>query len=178
MTWKDRARWLIAIPFLLLLSILLVVLSPVLVLAGLARKAYGAWLVRRFRREYASAGTVAILVYSQSPNWQAYIEEHVLPKLGHRAVVLDWSERRLWKRNATLPIRVYQHHRPGKEFNPYAMVFWPAGRPREVRFFQAFRDFKHGREHTLETALREFFDSLEGATKAWNTFRGATAVKR
>jgi hypothetical protein len=42
-------------------------------------------------------GLYVLVVYSSSPVWQEYFETRVLPALGDRAVVLNWSERKQWK---------------------------------------------------------------------------------
>src|SRR5262245_29677290 len=54
--------------------------------------------VRRFRARWVGQGKDLLLVYSNSPNWQAYIEAEWLPRWGHRAVVLNWSQRSNWRR--------------------------------------------------------------------------------
>jgi len=154
-------------PVILVLFVLAVVLLPVWILVGIGWRLRGAWLVQKFKRAHGASGTYAILVYSESPNWQTYFEDHVFPRVGDRAVVLNWSERRLWKKNSSVATRVFMHFRPGREYNPYAMVFWPRGRPRRIEFFQAFRDHKHGNEQLLDSALRELFESLNEAEKAW-----------
>jgi hypothetical protein len=38
-------------------------------------------------------GESGILVYSNSPNWQAYIERNWLPHISGQMAVLNWSER-------------------------------------------------------------------------------------
>jgi len=39
-----------------------------------------------------AGGRDILLVYSDSPIWHDYIEERILPHLGERAVVLNWSQ--------------------------------------------------------------------------------------
>ena len=40
---------------------------------------------------WCSRGRYALLVYSNSPIWQEYFEQHVLPAIGGRGEVLNWS---------------------------------------------------------------------------------------
>lgn len=56
--------------------------------------------VRRFRVVWRPKGKDVLLVYSNSPHWQRYVEENWMPRWGHRAVVLNWSERSGWKGRA------------------------------------------------------------------------------
>ena len=157
----------VLVPRMLLIFLVVLVLSPVLLVYGVGWWLRGKWLVRRFREEFGRKGKYAILVYSESPNWQAYFEEHVIAPAGDRAVVLNWSERRLWKESPSLPTRVFLHFKPATEFNPYALVFLPAGRPRQVEFFSAFRDYKHGKQRRLEQSMKELNTYLREADDAW-----------
>jgi hypothetical protein len=69
---------------------------PILILA-FPFLAIGAWLDRRKRRRlqrefhsrWGAHGKRLMLVYSNSPNWQAYVEENWLPHLESIAVVLN-----------------------------------------------------------------------------------------
>jgi len=90
---------------------------------------------------------------------------------------MNWSERTRWKQDYPVEARLFRQlgHR---EFNPAAVIFRPPTRgqlfrrwlraireldpiamlvPYEssidtVRFYQPFRDYKHGRDHTLRAA--------------------------
>ena len=164
----------------------LIALSPLIVLI-LAWKEYSSRaLQRRFERTYGTE-VRGILVYSNSPNWQAYIEQRWLPRIGSRLVILNWSERSRWKREHPLEASLFRSHLGDREFNPAAIIFvrHPAGatyrawlkavrslepigmlaphlpRVTVVRFFNAFRDFKHGREQSLRTAEETLWKHLE-----------------
>jgi hypothetical protein len=98
-----------------------------------------------------------LIVYSNSPNWQRYIEQHWLPKWGDRAVLLNWSDRTLWQRQdpAVRLYRAYANSSPpfGREYNPLAIVVPARGhRVHVVRFWRAFRDYKHGKDRQLRHA--------------------------
>jgi hypothetical protein len=89
--------------------------------------------VRRFRAVWQSQGRDLLLVYSSSPNWKRYVEEKWIPRWGNRAVVLNWSERRIWQRE----------RRP------------------EVALFRAFAGDKHGKDNSLRVAEAELETYLD-----------------
>jgi hypothetical protein len=100
-------------------------------------------------------GRYILFVYSDSPIWHDYIEQHILPHLGQRALVLNWSDRKRWR----LSLARMAFHRFGgyREFNPLAVVFRPVGRTRIFRFWKPFQDFKHGHPEALQKMESEFF---------------------
>src|SRR5438552_18218208 len=80
-----------------LVALVVSVCSPLLLLVLLA---YGLsafllhvllWLL------WSPAGKRVLFVYSNSPVWQSYIENNILPRLPRGSVVLNWSERRRWR---------------------------------------------------------------------------------
>ncbi len=160
-------RTIVMIPIMLILGVVLLMLLPFLAIWRAFRTVRGVRLDRAYRRKFASIGKPAILVYSESPNWQAHFEEHILSDVGDRAVVLNWSERRRWAGEMTLPIRVYQHHRPEREFNPYALVYGPKGPPTHISFFAAFRDDRHGKPASLNQAIADLSEAMEEASSGW-----------
>ena len=140
-----------------------------------------AWLVEAVRKRRAVMRFRALhqrgnhkdllIVYSNSPNWQRYIEQHWLPKWHDRAVVLNWSERRLWTRKdpAVRLYRAYVNSSPpfGSEYNPLAIVVPARGhRVHVVRFWRAFRDFKHGKDRLLRHAEADLESLLRGRRDA------------
>ena len=100
-------------------------------------------------------GRDILFVYSDSPIWHDYIEEQVLPRLGERALVLNWSQRTRWR--FSLARMVFYHFGGWRAFNPLAVVFRPFRRTRTFRFLKPFRDFKHGHPEALHQMEREFF---------------------
>jgi hypothetical protein len=142
--------------------VLLAVLLPVLVLA-VPFLAAGAWLDgrkrRRLQREFHArwgrSGKRLLLVYSNSPHWQAYIEEHWLPQLREVAVVLNWSDRTRWREQHPLEAEIFRMWGGDREFNPLAIVIPERGPVQVIRFWQAFRDHKHGRDRALRVAEAE-----------------------
>ena len=131
----------------------------VIVFAALVLFGAGAWIVsrrrdaravRRFRDEWGSQGKDLLLVYSNSPHWQEYIETTWLPRWGNRATVLNWSDRSRWTDSSA--VELFRRFAGPREFNPLAIVVPKTGKPTVVRFWQAFRDNKHGKPLALRTA--------------------------
>ena len=121
--------------------------------------------IRRFRTEWGVQGRDVLLVYSNSPNWQAYVEQSWLQRWGHRAVVLNWSERRLWARPGSPEVQLFRVFSGDREFNPLGIVVPPVGRKvYVVRFWQAFRDRKHGKLESLSKAEAELERHLSAAS--------------
>jgi hypothetical protein len=119
------------------------------------------WLAWCPRRRYA------IVVYSNSPVWQEYFERQVIPLLGERAVVLNWSARKRWR--FSLPVILFRVFGGSRQFNPIAIVFAPWRWPRTFRFYKAFRSFKHGRPEDVERLRLEFFAQLDALARPAKT---------
>ena len=103
-------------------------------------------------------GRDILFVYSNSAIWRHHIEQQILPYLGERAVVLNWSERRRWPFSLA---RLASHHFGGyQEFNPFAVVFRPFGKTHTFRFLQPFRDSKHGHPEALQKMEAELFELI------------------
>ena len=170
---------------------------PFLVLASPLLLAYSIWddyrssaLRREFRRRWP--GKRGILVYSSSPNWQTYVEEHWLPPLRDEVVILNWSERATWEQRHPFERSIVRRYGGEREFNPLAIIFKPRRRlatlrawldgirrldplgmfapnsrdTEVVRFFQAFREYKHGKEQLLRMKEAAMFEALRQASSA------------
>jgi hypothetical protein len=112
-------------------------------------------------------GRYVLFVYSDSPIWHDYVEEHMLPRLGERAVVLNWSQRSRWRN--TLAVFVFRYFGGYRAFNPMAVVFRPYRLAQRFRFYEPFREFKHGNTDavaTMERKLYELVDEITGARAA------------
>lgn len=151
---EKRPWWLWPVVIVLLpvvaVALLLWLLSALLLLSAV-------WLMWCPRRRYA------IVVYSNSPVWQEYFERHVIPQLGGRAVVLNWSDRKRWP--FSLAVILFRVFAGGRQFNPIAIVFEPVRWPRSFRFYKAFRSFKHGQPEEVEKLCVEFFDLLDALAR-------------
>lgn len=139
-----------------------------LVLLALPFVAAGVWwdrwrrdrLRRRFQERWGTVGKRVLLVYSNSPHWQSYIEERWLPRLAPVAVVLNWSDRGRWPESHPLEAEIFRRWAGEREFNPVAIVIPPSGPVRTIRFWRAFRDYKHGKDRALKVAERELEAAL------------------
>ena len=146
---------------------LLLVLLPLVVVAGVL------WLVAAVLLQlvvwltWCPRGRYALVVYSNSPIWQEYFEQNVLPALGSRGAVLNWSERTRWP--YSLSVALFKCFGGTREFNPLAIVFQPLTWPRRFRFYKAFKTFKHGHPEEAEKMRRELFNLLDDLAPAKET---------
>jgi hypothetical protein len=144
--------------------VLLVLFSPLFLVLILLIYPY--WLARRAALRIAmlvvwgARRRRVLFVYSDSPVWGEYIRERILPRLPPNAVILNWSERSRWRR-ASLAAWAFRDYAGISEFNPFGLVVPPLGRARLYRFWQPFRDFKHGKPQALRALETRFFDDLE-----------------
>ncbi len=140
--------------FLLLLPFILLV-SPILLLIGLYALALhiAIWLV------WLSKGRDVLFVHSNSPVWSEYMQD-LLTRMGDRAVVLNWSERKNWPSLslATMTFRWFGGYR---NYNPMVVVFRPLRSGRCFRYWRAFKDHKHGKPEAVEQLTRDLFALLE-----------------
>jgi len=141
---------------------LVVVLLPLVVVAFVLWLTTAVVLQVLVWASWCSRGRYALVVYSNSPTWQAYFEEHVLPAVGTRGVVLNWSERRTW--SYSLPVALFHCFGGQREFNPLAIVFQPLVWPRRFRFFRPFQAFKQGRPQAVDEMRRDLLHLLDGLT--------------
>jgi hypothetical protein len=162
-------------------------LSP-LIVAGVFWDRYREGTLRRRLVDVHGAQCRGILVYSNSPNWQEYIEANWLPRLAGRLVLLNWSERSTW--DELHPLEAALARKLGdRDFNPAAIIltsesgasvfsrWWralrtldvvgilvPAAPSKEIiRFFRPFRDHKHGKHHTLRAAEKRMWKLLDAS---------------
>lgn len=152
---KKSLRWW----QLALLAPIIVLVVPVVVVAFVLYVASSAFLYLSIWLLWCSRGKDVLFVYSDSPIWQEYLEAQVLPKIAQRAVVLNWSQRKHWK--PSLARFAFAHFGGSREFNPLGIVFRPGRRAQLFRFWQPFRDFKHGRDESLRKMESQFFDALD-----------------
>jgi hypothetical protein len=101
----------------------------------------------------------ALVVYSNSPIWQEYFEQNVLPAVAGRGVVLNWSERKRWP--YSLSVALFRFFGGTREFNPLAIVFEPLAWPHRFRFYRPFLAFKQGRAEEVEQMRCELLEMLD-----------------
>ena len=146
---------------------LLLVLLPLVAVAGVLWLMAALFLQLVVWLTWCSRGRYVLVVYSDSPIWQAYFEQNVLPAVGNRGVVLNWSDRKQWL--YSLPVALFRLFAGTREFNPLAIVFQPLAWPRRFRFYGPFKAFKHGRPQEVEEMrikLLEILDRLAPPTNA------------
>jgi hypothetical protein len=141
----------------ILIALLLIGFSPIAIIAVLLNFLWGAilyiaiWLT--WKKQFI------LFVYSNSPTWKEYIEREILPYLRDRAVILNWSERRNWKNS--LAVMAFRYFGGYRNFNPIAFIFRPFHFVRTYRFFEAFKEFKHGNAERVEVLKRELFNEVD-----------------
>ncbi len=156
---KVAGALLLAIAAPIILAIL--VLAAPLIAVGVAYDRWGrAKLQRAFTARWGQAGKDVLLVYSDSPHWKNYIETHWLPRLEARVVVLNWSDRASWADRHPLEAAIFRRWAGDREFNPIAIVLPRHGPVKVVRFWRAFRDYKHGKVRSLRVAEQELAVAL------------------
>jgi hypothetical protein len=152
---KKPAAW----PGQLMLILLLPLLIPLLLCIGVAHLVatiliyLAVWLVWNTR------GIRLVYVYSNSSHWQEYIEKEILPRFPDGQIVLNWSERQRWKYFSLASV-VFHHFGGYRAFNPMAVVLRPFRRAKVFRFYEPFKDFKHGKQDALLKMEKEFFQAL------------------
>jgi hypothetical protein len=147
----TRQKWFV-LPFLIVLLPLIVVMVAVWCVAAVT-------LLVAVWTTWCPRGRYALVVYSNSPIWQQYFDERVLPAIGNRGVVLNWSDRNRWKLSLSVALfRMFAGHR---DFNPMVIVFPPFRWPRRFRFYEAFRTFKHGRPESVERTRTDVLGLLD-----------------
>lgn len=162
--------WLLRLLLLLVVFVVLLPLLPILLVGGaLARlwRTYDGWRCRRgFEMRFRPEGKKAVLVYSDSPHWKERFESELLPKIRNQVVVLNWSERSsdFWSARP-LEVRIFKHWGGTREFNPLAIVFPEGGSVEVIRFWQAYKDYKHGKPRLLKVQEQRLFDALGVPTK-------------
>lgn len=112
------------------------------------------WRIRVLARQFREAtdGRAALVVYTASPHWLPRIESEWMDKWGERAVFFNRSAP--WSRNQP-EARLWVAVAGVTEHTPLVVLVPRAGKPRVVRFFHAFREFKHGKEARLLRAEAE-----------------------
>lgn len=108
---------------------------------------------------WRSSGIKGVLIYSDSPNWKAYIEEQWLGKLGGKMIVLNWSQRKRWRFSLASEMHGY-YCGWNQNYNPAAVIPRGLRQPLVFRFFYAFRDAKHGNREALERLEKRLFAEL------------------
>ena len=147
-SWTGRAIW-------LLLGLPLAL--------GIVYEGYGIMLLAVAHRLWTRAGVRCLVIHSDSPVWREHIRTRWLPRIGHAAAMLNWSERASWR--PSLAVRLFDRFcGRSSNFNPAVIVFRGLRRPLVFRFFNAFREAKQGRAEYLDSLENDLFAALDGRT--------------
>jgi hypothetical protein len=111
---------------------------------------WSSWLTR---------GKDILFIYSDSPIWRDYMLSEILPLVEDRAIVLNWSERRTWKR-WSLRVLAFKLFAGQKAFNPLIVVFRPFLKAKKFRFWPAFREWKQGNRQSVDKLKQEVTRTL------------------
>lgn len=86
------------------------------------------------------------------------MEEHIISVLQPQAMVLNWSKRIEWAHSCDLKVLTFYYFGGKSEFNPLAVVFRPFRRAKVFRFWNAFKSYKHEKEHFLKNIKEELLE--------------------
>jgi hypothetical protein len=142
--------------------LLFILLSPLIIVALTFHLFAGLFLHIAIWCCWCLRGRYVLFVYSDSPIWHDYVEDHILPRLGEHAVVLNWSHRSRWRR--TLSVLAFRYFGGHRCFNPMALVFRPFRLARHFRFYEPFQEFKHGKTEAVAKMERELYDTVDEIT--------------
>lgn len=149
-SWHSTNTLLGLLLFLLFLPLIVAALAIYLLIGLLLHVSAWCW--------WCARGADVLLVYSDSPIWKDYVERELLPRLADRAVVLNWSERRKW--SPSLAVWAFRYFGGSRGYNPLAIVFRPFRRAKTFRFYEPFRDFKHGKPERVARMTEELLVSI------------------
>lgn len=147
-----------ALLFLLICPLLLFSL-PVIILFVACYFIYGLLLQIAIWTTWCGFGRRVIFVYSNSPIWQDYVEQNILPRLPERSIILNWSERKKWSR-WKLATQAFFFFGGSTEFNPVGMVFRPFCWMKAFRFWKPFIEYKHGKSAALKKVEQDMFQLI------------------
>ena len=102
-----------------------------------------------------------VLAYSDDTRWRERIEQHWLPRIGRRTVVLDWKARQTFVPGASVESHVFEHWAGPRDFDPVAIVIPAKGPVRTLRFRNAFVAHFAGREQALAIEEARLFALVE-----------------
>ena len=123
------------------------------------RYVYGLALLALAHWKWTRRGVRCLVVYSNSPVWESHIQHAWLPRLGDRAIVLNWSERASW--HSGLAVRVFRKFcLRWHNYNPAVLIFRGLKQPYVFRFFDAFQQVGAGRPEYLTQLEAQMFEAI------------------
>ena len=127
----------------LLLIVLCVLLAPVILLWFLPIFLFKVLALFLVWIWWSPRGITMLTVYSNSPHWQHYFEDGLLPMIQQHTLILNWSERLKW--SMSLRWFAFAAFKGEREFNPMVLYFRPFRWPQTLRYYQPFRDARHAK---------------------------------
>ena len=144
-----------------LIATVIVALPAIAVLE--LRRALRRTAVRRaFEDKWGRHGMRVLLAYSDDTRWRERIEQHWLPRIGRRTVVLDRKARQTFVPATPIEAQVFEHWAGARDFDPMAIVIPATGPVRTLRFRDAFVAHFGGREQQLAIEEERLFALVEG----------------
>jgi len=136
-----------------LILAVVVILLPFVFLLFVGRFFGHLWYVGRLRASWPS-GKFVLIAYTESELWAPYIENTLLPQIAEHCVVVNRS-RENWKRQFRAEHGALSFWGGWRSYNPIAVVLRPWGRIRVFRFYESFKEMKHGHSASLEVTASE-----------------------
>lgn len=118
-------------------------------------------LISKFKKKWFPQNKVALLVYSDSPNWKEYIDKNWIPKIGNRVTTLNWSESNQPGKEKSLESKIHLRFSPPKGYVPMIIFFNKKGPPQVISFHKAFLNFKHEKDYLLKKKEKQLFELLK-----------------
>ena len=166
---KSILGSLLAVVFFILCLPIIIPVSIFFILLSLIESTF---LILLVRINWIPRGKNTLFVYSQSPVWKDYIEKNIIPKISSQSIIMDWSERKSFN-EWSLEYGVFKFWTgvrkhtikskakwSGTDYNPIAIIFKPWWSPKVIRFWDAFKDYKHGHGQKLQELENELFNLL------------------
>ncbi len=125
---------------------------------------YGFGLKVGFWIRHGRKGKSVLFVYSDSSNWKDYVEAKILPRIGTRAIILNWSKRREWEPRMSFETKLFNHWAGSSDFTPTAIVLPLTGKVKVIRLWQPYKQAKTGKDSVskkAEDALYATMDQLD-----------------
>jgi hypothetical protein len=157
---RSKPRWTTRLLGIILGVILLPLLLPVVLLVLCLILLFRLAVHLLICLVWIPRGKDVLFVYSDSPIWQEYMLNEVLPLVAGRAVVLNLSHRRSWSR-WSLATWAFGTISGDKNYNPLVVRFRPLRRSLRFPFWTAFQEKKHGSATSLEHLTSDLRAALD-----------------
>lgn len=135
---------------------LFLVISPALILLWILFSVRGLTLSLRWHYQYGKHGKTFLAIYSNSPKWEKYFSDRILPIFGSKAVAVNISIDSAWKDARSIERLSHRHWAGSTEHTPIVLHFPRFGKVKAIRLYEAFMDFdKRGDESNLYSQIEK-----------------------